>query len=157
MGDDFLVQKLPSCLFYVSNHNHVLRRFLPYFFRYAFPLNSDDFSVMAFFYSCILCLFYCTFTAYFVIIFPWYFPEKSGTFCSIFRHISMNFSCLIFFVEMSLLVVRFISLIYSFIYSLLFVYLFVYFLILFRYFCFLSFKLFSCSYLFIYFLIHVFC
>ena len=97
MGDDFLVQKLPSCLFYVSNHNHVLRRFLPYFFRYAFPLNSDDFSVMAFFYSCILCLFYCTFTAYFDIIFPWYFPEKSGTFCSILRHISMNFSCLIFF------------------------------------------------------------
>ena len=91
MGDDFLVQKLPSCLFYVSNHNHVLRRFLPYFFRYAFPLNSDDFSVMAFFYSCILCLFYCTFTAYFVIIFQWYFPEKSRTFCSIFRHISMNF------------------------------------------------------------------
>ena len=42
------MQKLPSCLFYVSNHNHVLRRFLPYFFRYAFPLNSDDFSVMAF-------------------------------------------------------------------------------------------------------------
>ena len=33
----------------MSNRNHVFAQVLLYFFRYAFPLNSDDFSVMAFF------------------------------------------------------------------------------------------------------------
>ena len=37
--------------------------------------------------------------------FPWYFPEKSGTVCFVFRHISMDLFCLIFSVELSLLVI----------------------------------------------------
>ena len=84
-----------------------------------------------------------TFTAYLSFIFPWYFPEKSGTFCLIFRHISMDFFLFNLSVELSFLVILFISLIYSFIYSLLFVYLFVYFFILafpFHYFCSLFFQ-----------------
>ena len=71
------MQKLPSCLFYVSNHNHVLRRFLPYFFRYAFPLNSDDFSVKAFFPT-------VAFYAYFHITFYGLFYHL------IFRDISLK-------------------------------------------------------------------
>ena len=135
-----MVQKLPSYLFRVSNPNHILRRFLPYFFRYAFPLNSDDFSVMAFFLQL---HFYAYFTALLRLILSLFFRDislKSQELLLYFRHISMNFSCLIFFVEMPLLVVHFISLIYSFIYSLLFVYLFVYFLIFISLFLFLIFQ-----------------
>ena len=91
--------------------------------------------------------FYAYFTTLLRLILTLFFRDISlksqKPFALFFRHISMNFSCLIFFVEMSLLVVRFISLIYSFIYSLLFVYLFVYFFILafpFRYFCSLFFQ-----------------
>ena len=148
MGDDFWCKNCLHIFFVCLTMTIFCAGFYP-IFPLCFPFEPWWFLCHGFFYSCILCLYNYTFTAYFGIIFPWYFPEKSGTFCSIFRHISMNFSCLIFFVEMSLLIVRFISLIYSFIYSYIS-------LFLFRYFCFLSFKLFSCSYLFIYFLIHVF-
>ena len=79
--------------------------------------------------------------------FPWYFPEKSGTFCFIFRHISMDLFCLIFSVELSLLVILlfrwFIRLFiryYSFIYSYISLVWLFHFIILVPY----SFKLFSC-------------
>ncbi len=70
--------------------------------------------------------------------FPWYFPEKSGTFCLIFRHISMDFILFNLFRWIISFSHPFLSLIYSFNYSLLFVYLFVYFLT--------GFLLLSCSY-----------
>ena len=57
------------------------------------------------------------FTAYLSFIFPWYFPEKSGTFCLFFVTFQWILFCLIFSVEISFLVILFISLIYSFIYS----------------------------------------
>ena len=48
------------------------------------------FPLWPFFYSCILCLFHSTFTAYLSFIFPWYFPEKSGNICLFFRHVSFT-------------------------------------------------------------------
>ena len=92
MGDDFLVQKLPSCLFYVSNHNLCFAQvFNYYFFRYAFPLNSDDFSVKAFFLQL---HFVLIFSAVLRLILsfncPWYFPEKSGIIYLFFRHVSVD-------------------------------------------------------------------
>ena len=95
--------------------------------------------------------FYAYFTALLRLIlsfiFPWYFPEKSGTFCFIFRHISMDFILFNLFHWIISFSHPFISLIYSFIYSYiirLFIRIFPYwlsFVILF-----LFFKLFSCPY-----------
>ena len=91
MGDDFLVQKLPSCLFYVSNHNHVLRRFLTLFFPLCFPFKTLMISLLWPFSTV---AFYAYFTALLRLIlsfnFPWYFPEKSGNICLLFRHVSFT-------------------------------------------------------------------
>ena len=57
--------------------------FLPYFFRYAFPLNSDDFSVMAF--STVA--FYAYFTALLRLILSLFFRDislKSQEFSALF-------------------------------------------------------------------------
>ena len=150
MGDDFLVQKLPSCLFYVSNHNHVLRRFFILLFPLCFPfklwwfLCKSLFPTVAFYaYSL------SSFTAYLSFNFPWYFPEKSGIIYLFFRYVSVNIQwilvALTFLVELSFLFID-----YSFIYSLSIRY----FVISLSY----LFKLFSCLYyLFIYFVSFVFC
>ena len=123
MGDDFLVQKTASCLFYVSNHNHVLRRFLILFFPLCFPFKTLMISLSwPFFYSCIYCLFFMlTFTALLRLIlsfkFPWYLPEKSGNICLFSVRFHLLYSgflfCLTFFVEPSFK----LSNSYSFIYS----------------------------------------
>ena len=90
MGDGFLVQKLPSCLFNVSNHNLCFAQVITLFFRYAFPLNSDDFSVMAFFLQLHFMLITALLRLILSFIFPWYFPEKSGNICLFFRHVWFN-------------------------------------------------------------------
>ena len=54
--------------------------------------------------------------------FPWYFPEKSGTFCFVLRHISMDLFCLIFSVEIISFSHRFIPLIHAFIFPSCFIY-----------------------------------
>ena len=102
----------------------------PYFFVMLSLLNSDDFSVMAFF----LQLHFMLVTALLRLILSFIFhdislksQELSALFFVTFQWILF---CLIFFVELSLLAILLVSLIYSFIYSLLFVYLFVYFFIL---------------------------
>ena len=61
-----------------------------YFSRYAFLLNSDDFSVMAFSCSCIYAYFLSSFTAYFFIYSSVIFPWKSGNIALFFRHVSFN-------------------------------------------------------------------
>ena len=143
MGDDFLVQKLLHVFFMCLTIIMFCAGFYPIFplcfpFKLWWFLCYGLFSTVAFY-----AYFHITFTAYSSFNFPWYFLEKSGTFCLIFRHISMDFILFNLFRWNILFSHPFISLIYSFIYSLLFVYLFVYFFILafpFHYFCSLFFQ-----------------
>ena len=129
----------------------------PYFSVMLSLLNSDNFSVRAFSYSCILCLFLQHFYGLFYrLIFRDISLKSQELSALFFRHIFNGFILFNLFRWIISFSHPFISLIirlfiryYSFIYSYIS-------LFLFRYFCFLSFKLFSCSYLFIYFLIHVF-
>ena len=118
MGDDFLVQKLPSCLFLCLTIIYVLRRLLTLFFPLCFPfklrwfLCYGLFSTVAFY-----AYFFSSFTAYLSFNFPSYFPEKSENICLFFRHVSVNIQwilfVIIFFVELSFE----LSNLYSFIYS----------------------------------------
>ena len=84
-----------------------MHRFFPYFFRYAFPLKFWWFICYGLFsYSCILCLlshhfyglFYC-------LIFRDISLKSQESLALFFRHISMDLFCLIFSVELSLLVI----------------------------------------------------
>ena len=136
MGDSFLVQKLPSCLFHVSNHNPCFAQVItPIFSVMLSLLNSDDFSVKAFFPAvAFYAYFLSSFTAYLSFNFPWYFPEKSGNIYLLFRHISFNIQWILFvltfFVELSFQAILFIRwFIRLFICISLFVYLFVCFFI----------------------------
>ena len=91
VGDDFLVQKLLSCLF-ICLTIIMFAQVFSLFFRYAFPWNSDDLSVMAFFLQLHFMLIFTSLLRLILSFnFPWYFPEKSGFICFIFRHISFNF------------------------------------------------------------------
>ena len=113
VGDDFLVQKLLSCLF-ICLTIIMFAQVFSLFFRYAFPWNSDDLSVMAFFLQLHFMLIFTSLLRLILSFnFPWYFPEKSGNICFIFRHVSFNIQWILFvfklFVELSNL--------YSFIYS----------------------------------------
>ena len=135
MGDGFLVQKLPSCPFYVSNHNLCFAQVITLIFSVMFSLlNSDNFSVKAFSCSCILCLFSQQFYGLLSFNFPWYFPEKSGNICLFFRHISFNIQWNFLYFSSHL---NYVWTILFFVY--LFVYLFVYFFIWFSHFFVLSF------------------
>ena len=125
MGDGFLVQKLPFMPFYVSNHNLCFAQVITLIFPLCFPFKFewflwwDLFSTVAFisYFSVILNLLSFNF--------PWYFPEKSGILCFIFRCISLNIQWILFvstflvelFFELSNYI-HYLFVICSFIYSL---------------------------------------
>ena len=124
---------------FCAGYNH-------YFFRYAFPLNSDDFSVKAFSCSCILCLFSQQFYGLFYhLIFRDISLNSQETFVLFFRCISFNIQWILFVLTF------FVSYLLSYpCYIRLFIRLF--FRLFIRYFFVLSFELFSILiYLFIYF------
>ena len=134
----------------------------PSFFRYAFPLNSDNFSDETFFLQLHHCLFVreyfgnqasltnCSGTliwladstasappvrknkgsfqrvsfqyyshelSFLSFNFPWYFPEKSGSICFIFRYISFNIQWILFVLTFFVSYLFKLSILYSFIYS----------------------------------------
>ena len=72
MGDGFLVLKLPSCLFYVSNYNLHFAQGLTIFFPLCIPFKLWWFLCYGLFF---LQLHYCLF---FLFTFPWSFSKKSG-------------------------------------------------------------------------------
>ena len=116
MGDDFLVQKLPSCLFMCLTIIMFCAGFT-LFFPLCFPFKLWWFLCYGLFSTV---AFYAYFTALLRLalsfIFPWYFPEKSGTFCLFSSHFN-GFILFNLFCWNVLFSHPFISLIYSFIYS----------------------------------------
>ena len=99
----------------------------PYFFRYAFPLNSDKFSVTPFSCSCILCLFSQHFYGLFYhLTFRDISLKSQETFVyfSVMFHLLLSgfLFCLTFFVEFSFWAIQFVFVylfgsLYLFIYS----------------------------------------
>ena len=84
---------------FCTGYNH-------YFFRYAFPLNSDDFSVMAFFLQLHFMLIFTSLLRLFYRLIVRNISLKSQEQSALlFRHSSMDLFCLIFSVELSLLVI----------------------------------------------------
>ena len=101
---------------FCAGYNH-------YFFRYAFPLNSDDFSAKAFFLQLhFMLIFAAVLRLILSFNFPWYLPEKSGNICLFFRHVLFNIQWILFVLTFFhwtiFLSYPFYSLIYSFIHSL---------------------------------------
>ena len=120
MGDDFLVQKLSSCLFYVFNHNHVCAGFYPIVSVMLFLETLMIFPLWPFFYSCILCLFH---TALLWLIHHLIFrdislkSQETFVYFSVMFHLLFSgFLFLTFFVELSFKLSNSYSFIYSYLY-----------------------------------------
>ena len=136
MGDDFLVQKLLHVFFMCLTIIMFCAGFF-LFFRYAFPLNSDDFSVMAFFLQLHFMLisqhFYGLFYRLISVIFPWKVRIHLFYFLVTFHLIFNGILFILFHFKPCYWAILFIRLSIR---------LFI------RCFFFLSFELFSCLYLF---------
>ena len=147
MGDDFLVQKLPHAFFMCLTIIMFCAGFT-LFFPLCFPFKLWWFLCYGLFLQLHFMLIFTSLLRLILsFIFPWYFPEKSGTFCLFF----VTFQWILFCsVELFLLVILLSRWFIRLFIRILFVYLFVYFLTGFLFvILFLFFKLFSCPYLFI--------
>ena len=118
-----------------------------YFFRHAFPLNSNDFSDETFFLQLHLLLVFSSFWSLYHLIFRDISLKSQESFCFIFRCISLNIQWILFLFQSFSLNCSWAIQSYSFIYSL--------FRWLFSYYLSYLFKLFSYPYLFIYFVFYV--
>ena len=75
---------------FCAGYNH-------YFFRYAFPLNSDDFSVKAFFLQLHLCLFFsAVLRLMFHLIFRDISLKSQETFVYFFHHVLLHIQWILF-------------------------------------------------------------